>query len=92
VVDENDRFVAENYEALKQSGLVEAGVPRELGGGGADVAELERSQLDAARLELATHRARLGEVEQELLHVQRAALASERPSLTRSCAGLPMTV
>ena len=40
VVDENDRFVAENYEALKQSGLVEAGVPRELGGGGADVAEL----------------------------------------------------
>jgi acyl-CoA dehydrogenase len=38
VVDENDRFVAENYEALKQSGLVEAGVPRELGGGGADVA------------------------------------------------------
>jgi alkylation response protein AidB-like acyl-CoA dehydrogenase len=40
LVDENDRFVVENYEALKQSGLVEAGVPRELGGGGADVAEL----------------------------------------------------
>jgi indole-3-acetate monooxygenase len=38
--DDNDSFVAENYEALKQSGLVEAGVPRELGGGGADVAEL----------------------------------------------------
>ena len=38
--DQNDQFVAENYEALKQSGLVEAGVPRELGGGGADVAEL----------------------------------------------------
>jgi len=39
-VDEGDRFVAENYEELKRSGLVEAGVPRELGGGGADVAEL----------------------------------------------------
>jgi alkylation response protein AidB-like acyl-CoA dehydrogenase len=38
--DENDRFVAENYQALKESGLVEAGVPRELGGGGAEVAEL----------------------------------------------------
>jgi alkylation response protein AidB-like acyl-CoA dehydrogenase len=39
-IDENDRFVAENYEALKRSGLVEAGVPLELGGGGAEVAEL----------------------------------------------------
>ena len=38
--DEGDRFVSENYEALKASGLVEAGVPRELGGGGAEVAEL----------------------------------------------------
>ncbi len=38
--DENDRFVAENYQALKQAGLVAAGVPQELGGGGAEVAEL----------------------------------------------------
>lgn len=38
--DENDRFVAENYKSLKQAGLVAAGVPKELGGGGAEVAEL----------------------------------------------------
>ncbi|WP_051469424.1 acyl-CoA dehydrogenase family protein [Chelativorans sp. J32] len=38
--DETDRFVAENYALLKEAGLVEAGVPTELGGGGADVAEL----------------------------------------------------
>ena len=38
-VDE-DRFVAENFATLKASGLVEAGVPAELGGGGADVDEL----------------------------------------------------
>jgi len=38
-VDE-DKFVADNFALLKASGLVEAGVPRELGGGGADVDEL----------------------------------------------------
>ncbi|WP_166163227.1 acyl-CoA dehydrogenase family protein [Chelativorans oligotrophicus] len=38
--DETDSFVAENYALLKEAGLVEAGVPAELGGGGADVAEL----------------------------------------------------
>lgn len=38
--DENDTFVSENYAALKTSGLIEAGVPVELGGGGADIAEL----------------------------------------------------
>jgi len=38
--DANDTFVAENYRLLKEAGLVEAGVPRELGGGGAEVAEL----------------------------------------------------
>ena len=38
--DETDAFVSENYNALKTSGLIEAGVPVELGGGGADVAEL----------------------------------------------------
>ncbi len=40
IADENDSFVAENYAALKTSGLVEAGVPAELGGGGANVTEL----------------------------------------------------
>ena len=38
--DEAGRFVAENYDLLKEEGLIEAGVPRELGGGGADVPEL----------------------------------------------------
>lgn len=37
---DEDRYVAENIALLKESGLVEAGVPRELGGGGADVDEL----------------------------------------------------
>jgi alkylation response protein AidB-like acyl-CoA dehydrogenase len=35
-----DTFVAENFADLKAAGLVEAGVPAELGGGGADVDEL----------------------------------------------------
>ena len=39
-IDETGRFVAESYDLLKQEGLVEAGVPRELGGGGAEVADL----------------------------------------------------
>ncbi|HUQ36843.1 MAG TPA: acyl-CoA dehydrogenase family protein [Aestuariivirga sp.] len=38
--DENDSFVADNYAALKTSGLVEAAVPTELGGGGANIHEL----------------------------------------------------
>jgi len=37
---DEDRFVAENFATLKTAGLVEAGVPAELGGGGADVDEL----------------------------------------------------
>jgi hypothetical protein len=36
-IDENDGFVGRNYDLLKDAGLVEAGVPTELGGGGADV-------------------------------------------------------
>lgn len=39
-VDQNDRFVSENYSLLKEAGLVEAGVPHELGGGGAEISEL----------------------------------------------------
>ena len=38
--DAEDRFVAANYALLREAGLVEAGVPRELGGGGAEVREL----------------------------------------------------
>ena len=38
--DEDDRFVADNYKALKAAGLVEAAVPVELGGRGATIAEL----------------------------------------------------
>jgi alkylation response protein AidB-like acyl-CoA dehydrogenase len=38
--DEDDRFVIENYALLKEAGLVEAGVPRELGGRGAEISEL----------------------------------------------------
>lgn len=37
---DEDRFVADNFAMLKTSGLVEAGVPRELGGGGATIDEL----------------------------------------------------
>ena len=38
--DEDDMFVAENYALLREAGLVEAGVPIELGGGGLEVAQL----------------------------------------------------
>lgn len=38
--DEADGFVADNYALLKQAGLIEAGVPQELGGMGAGVREL----------------------------------------------------
>jgi alkylation response protein AidB-like acyl-CoA dehydrogenase len=38
--DEDDRFVAGNYKTLKEAGLVEAAVPVELGGRGAEIAEL----------------------------------------------------
>jgi alkylation response protein AidB-like acyl-CoA dehydrogenase len=37
---DEDAYVGDNIALLKTSGLVEAGVPRELGGGGADVDEL----------------------------------------------------
>src|SRR4029434_4058352 len=38
--DENDDFVAENYAELKARKVFAAGVPEELGGGGASVADL----------------------------------------------------
>jgi alkylation response protein AidB-like acyl-CoA dehydrogenase len=36
---DEDKFVADNFAALKAAGLVEAGVPTELGGGGAFAAD-----------------------------------------------------
>lgn len=38
--DAEGSFVTENYARLKEEGLIEAGVPVELGGGGASVADL----------------------------------------------------
>jgi alkylation response protein AidB-like acyl-CoA dehydrogenase len=37
---DEDQFVADNFASLKEVGLVEAGVPTELGGGGASVDDL----------------------------------------------------
>jgi alkylation response protein AidB-like acyl-CoA dehydrogenase len=37
---DEDKFVADNFALLKESGLIEAGVPAELAGGGATVDEL----------------------------------------------------
>jgi alkylation response protein AidB-like acyl-CoA dehydrogenase len=39
-VTDEDTYVADNIVLLKEAGLVEAGVPRELGGGGAEVDDL----------------------------------------------------
>jgi indole-3-acetate monooxygenase len=47
--DETDAFVAGNFAALKQAGLVEAAVPRELGGGGHDIPELAAFLRELAR-------------------------------------------
>lgn len=38
--DDSDSFVAASYTQLKAAGLLEAGVPADLGGGGADIAAL----------------------------------------------------
>ncbi len=47
--DESDGFVADNYADLKAAGLVEAGVPLDLGGGGADVDALAAMLKELAR-------------------------------------------
>ncbi len=47
--DEGDRFVADNYRDLRAGGLIEAGVPAELGGGGAGVEELGAMLRELAR-------------------------------------------
>jgi indole-3-acetate monooxygenase len=38
--DATDRFVAGSYDLLRDAGLIAAGVPRDLGGGGAEVRDL----------------------------------------------------
>jgi alkylation response protein AidB-like acyl-CoA dehydrogenase len=38
--DDGDRFVAENFNELKEAGLIAAGVPTDFGGGGATITEL----------------------------------------------------
>ncbi len=47
--DAEDRFVAENFDLLRGAGLVAAGVPRELGGAGAELPELARMLRILAR-------------------------------------------
>jgi alkylation response protein AidB-like acyl-CoA dehydrogenase len=47
--DEDDSFVAENYATLRECGAVAAGVPAELGGGGASHAELSAMIRELAR-------------------------------------------
>jgi alkylation response protein AidB-like acyl-CoA dehydrogenase len=46
---DEDRFVEEDFADLKTAGLLEAGVPVELGGGGADVDELAEMLRTLAR-------------------------------------------
>ncbi|MGR8959896.1 acyl-CoA dehydrogenase family protein [Rhizobium leguminosarum] len=48
-IDESNTFVGENYALLKESGLVRAGVPIELGGLGAEVPELSEMLKSIAR-------------------------------------------
>jgi alkylation response protein AidB-like acyl-CoA dehydrogenase len=48
-LDEADAFAAENFADLKAAGFLEAGVPLELGGGGADIPELSLMLRTLAR-------------------------------------------
>lgn len=48
-LEENDAFAAENFHDLKKAGFLEAGVPTELGGGGAEPAELAQMLRTLAR-------------------------------------------
>lgn len=49
VVDAQDQFVAENFAKLKAAGLISAGVPAELGGGGATVGDLANILRELAK-------------------------------------------
>ena len=48
-LDDSDAFAAENFADLKAGGFLEAGVPAELGGGGADIPELSLMLRTLAR-------------------------------------------
>lgn len=48
-LDETDAFAAQNFAELREAGFLEAGVPAELGGGGAEPAELARMLRILAR-------------------------------------------
>ena len=48
-LDDTDGFAEENFADLKAAGFLEAGVPSELGGGGADIPELSRMLRTLAR-------------------------------------------
>jgi len=48
-IDDTDDFAAENFADLKAEGFLEAGVPTELGGGGAEPAELSLMLRTLAR-------------------------------------------
>ena len=52
--DADDSFVAENYAALKDRGFFTAGVPSELGGGGASYGEIAASLRELAHHDGAT--------------------------------------
>ena len=51
---DEDAFVAENFALLKSSGLYEAGVPAEFGGGGAGIDELASMLRTLARYDGST--------------------------------------
>ena len=48
-LDDTDSFAAENFADLRAAGFLEAGVPAELGGGGADIPELSLMLRTLAR-------------------------------------------
>lgn len=52
--DADDSFVAENYAALKDRGFFAAGVPSDLGGGGASYSEIAASLRELAHHDSAT--------------------------------------
>jgi alkylation response protein AidB-like acyl-CoA dehydrogenase len=85
---DEDRFVADNFATLKDSGLVEAGVPAELGGGGADVDELCAMLRTLARhcgstaLAFAMHTHQVAVPAWRWRH-QKAAMAAVEPLLKR---------
>lgn len=52
--DADDSFVAENYAALKERGFFSAGVPSELGGGGASHGEIAATLRELGRYDSST--------------------------------------